>query len=83
MITNFLSNAAKYAPDKKEIRLDFKKVQGAIRVSVMDSGIGFGIGLYLCAEIVKSHKEKIWAESEFGKGSTFLFAPLSATNLFA
>ncbi|WP_222535983.1 PAS domain-containing sensor histidine kinase [Pedobacter polysacchareus] len=104
VITNFLSNAAKYAPDKREIRLDFKKVPGAVRISVMDSGIGmreediphlfsrfkrienvhtckilgFGIGLYICAEIVKSHKGKIWAESEFGKGSTFIFElPLS------
>lgn len=34
---------------------------------------GFGIGLYLCAEIIKRHQGKIWAESEPGKGSTFSF----------
>ncbi|MBS7567057.1 response regulator [Mucilaginibacter sp. Bleaf8] len=34
---------------------------------------GFGIGLYLSAEIIKRHNGKIWAESEYGKGSVFYF----------
>ena len=34
---------------------------------------GFGIGLYLCSEIIKGHDGNIWAESSFGKGSTFYF----------
>jgi signal transduction histidine kinase len=32
---------------------------------------GFGIGLYLCAEIIKRHDGKIWVESVLGDGSTF------------
>jgi signal transduction histidine kinase len=34
---------------------------------------GFGIGLYLSAEIIERHQGKIWAESEPGKGSIFYF----------
>lgn len=35
---------------------------------------GFGIGLYLCAEIIQRHQGRIWAESEPGKGSVFHFS---------
>ncbi|MGY3211508.1 PAS domain S-box protein [Mucilaginibacter sp. HD30] len=34
---------------------------------------GFGIGLYLSAEIIQRHEGQIWVESERGKGSTFFF----------
>ncbi|MCC8408724.1 PAS domain-containing protein [Mucilaginibacter sp. UR6-1] len=34
---------------------------------------GFGIGLYLCAEIIKYHRGRIWVESKTGQGATFNF----------
>ncbi|WCT13418.1 ATP-binding protein [Mucilaginibacter jinjuensis] len=34
---------------------------------------GFGIGLYLSAEIIERHGGRIWVESESGKGSIFAF----------
>jgi signal transduction histidine kinase len=34
---------------------------------------GLGLGLYICAEIIKRHNGQIGADSEIGKGSTFWF----------
>jgi len=34
---------------------------------------GFGVGLYICKEIIDRHNGQIWAESQEGKGSVFSF----------
>lgn len=47
----------------------YYRVQGTQVITVS----GFGIGLYLSAEIIKRHNGTIWVESEIGKGSTFKF----------
>ncbi|MDD5681257.1 MAG: ATP-binding protein [Candidatus Omnitrophica bacterium] len=48
------------------------------RFEQLDKGVdrktgGTGLGLAISKEIVETHKGKIWAESEYGKGATFHF----------
>ena len=78
----------RYSVDKKKVTVSVKDEGAGIepqdlekvfdryyRVENRDTRhiSGFGIGLYLCAEIIERHNGKIWSESEIGKGSTFYF----------
>ncbi|MBB5394739.1 PAS domain S-box protein [Mucilaginibacter sp. AK015] len=55
--------------DKERLFERFYRVEGEHTWHIS----GFGIGLYLSAEIIQRHGGKIWVESEFGVGSTFYF----------
>lgn len=100
VVSNLLSNAAKYSPKGTSITIKCLPTDNKVTVSVTDEGFGikpddaahlfnryyrvedvntrhisgFGIGLYLSAEIINRHNGRIWVESEVGKGSTFYFS---------
>lgn len=99
VLINYLTNALKYSPDHKSLRITRSVADGNVVVKVKDSGIGIppekhknifskfyrveesslkfqglGIGLYICAEIIKRHNGYVGVESVFGDGSEFCFA---------
>lgn len=48
----------------------FRQVDGS---STREHG-GTGVGLYLCAQLVRVHNGRIWVDSTWGKGSNFSFS---------
>ncbi|HEX2968691.1 MAG TPA: PAS domain-containing sensor histidine kinase [Bacteroidales bacterium] len=47
-----------------------------------DERHGAGIGLLLCKDFIGRHGGRIWAESTYGKGSTFYFSVRDADKLY-
>lgn len=98
IITNFVNNAIKYAPESIKIKIQIEKLEEMVKVSIIDHGpgidpeklpylfnryyrvnsnesqyYGLGLGLYICAEIIKKHNGKIGVTSEIGNGTAFWF----------
>ncbi|MCX2477252.1 PAS domain-containing protein [Pedobacter sp. MC2016-05] len=104
VLQNLITNAIKYSPDSRKIKLMLTEVSNYIKVSITDYGFGIsqedqkmifdrffrvstiqkhfpgmGIGLYICAQIIKQHGGTLWVDSEPGKGATFSFTlPIKA-----
>ncbi len=100
VLTNFLTNAIKYAPDSLEIWIESNVNDNHVFVSVEDRGIGiskadhkkiferfyrvegknektfpgFGIGLFIAAEIIQRHGGTIGVRNAIPKGSIFYFS---------
>ena len=64
--------------EQNNIFKQFYRVQG----DKQSTFPGMGIGLYICAEIIKRHRGKIWIESELNKGSQFyVWLPFDPTSI--
>jgi signal transduction histidine kinase len=49
------------------------KIENKISTPGTENEKGTGLGLILCKDFIEKHNGEIWAESEPGKGSKFIF----------
>lgn len=56
------------AEDQKRLFQKFSRLDAAATIP------GTGLGLFLCREIIRLSKGKIWVESEVGQGTAFVFS---------
>jgi len=106
VLINYLTNALKYSPDHKSLKITREVKGNMLTLKVKDSGIGIpaekqkeiftkfyrveesslkfqglGIGLYICAEIVKKHAGEVGVNSVINEGSEFYFSiPIKKDN---
>lgn len=67
---------------KKEDQEKLFRIETKFTLQGTSGEKGSGLGLSLVSDIVKKHGGEIWVESEYGKGSDFIFTcPVSSTNI--
>jgi len=100
VMNNLLTNAVKYSPGEKYVKLQTRLGEGQIVVTVTDHGMGIpehkqrlvfdqfyrvdtgggkkvpglGLGLFICADIIRKHNGRIGVSSREGEGSAFWFS---------